>query len=163
MPSKRNLAEFIPQNVKRNKRGCWVWQGKQNGQGYGRIGINYRVYMAHRVVYELYVGPIPKGKELDHLCRNRICVNPSHLEPVTRSVNLLRGVNVGAYHRNKKFCRHGHPFNKKNTYVYPNGWRDCKTCRRDIKKRWVANNLELVRKRAREYQRRKARNALAQL
>lgn len=66
---------------------CWEWMGARNGTGYGNIESRG----AHRVIYEALVGPIPKGLDLDHLCRNPPCVNPDHLEPVTRSTNLLRG------------------------------------------------------------------------
>lgn len=77
--------------------GCWLWSGEINSSGYGRIsqGNNHcgaRVrYLAHRVSYELHKGAIPKGMDLDHLCRVRLCVNPAHLEPVTRSENNRRG------------------------------------------------------------------------
>ena len=67
--------------------GCWIWRGRIAPNGYGRLGSKY----AHRVMYELHVGPIPTGLDVDHLCRVRHCVNPRHLEPVTRSENLRRG------------------------------------------------------------------------
>lgn len=71
--------------------GCWIWVGRLNRNGYGRICLGGREPMAHRVSYELHVGPIPDGLVLDHLCRVRCCVNPFHLEPVTVQVNTLRG------------------------------------------------------------------------
>lgn len=70
--------------------GCWVWTAASNGRGYGRIWVDGRPHPAHRVAYEIHVGPIPAGMEIDHLCRNRGCVNPAHLEPVTRRENLRR-------------------------------------------------------------------------
>lgn len=74
---------------------CWVWTAARHGKGYGMFSVDRkRKVRAHRFAYEMMVGPIPEGLDLDHLCRNRACVNPEHLEPVTRSVNLKRG-NVG--------------------------------------------------------------------
>lgn len=77
--------------------GCWIWQGPDNGQGYGTLrlpGVRKKSY-AHRVSYEMLVGPIPEGLYLDHLCRNPPCVNPDHLEPVTHAENVRRGLAVG--------------------------------------------------------------------
>lgn len=79
------------QNVSKSA-GCWEWQGAVMGGGYGAIKVEGRRVPAHRFAYELLVGPIGEGLEIDHLCRNRSCVNPEHLEPVTRSVNVKRGI-----------------------------------------------------------------------
>lgn len=70
---------------------CWLWAGQQNRNGYGRIKVQGRWLMVHRLVYELHIGPIGEGLVLDHLCRNRLCCNPKHLEPVTSRENTLRG------------------------------------------------------------------------
>lgn len=70
--------------------GCWEWQGELNSNGYGRVWRNNKRIMAHRGFYELHRGPIPEGLELDHLCRNKPCVNPAHLEPVTHAENVRR-------------------------------------------------------------------------
>ena len=70
--------------------GCWEWTGAKDGDGYGHLTIAGRVVGAHRFAYELLVGPIPEGLEIDHLCRNRACVKPADLEPVTRAENLRR-------------------------------------------------------------------------
>lgn len=76
--------------------GCWLWTGARNDSGYGRVGIGgSRTGAVHRVAYELLIGPVPAALDLDHLCRVRHCFNPKHLEPVTRSENLRRGVGVG--------------------------------------------------------------------
>ena len=75
---------------------CWIWQGTSNGSGYGMISVHGRTVCAHRYAYELYVGMIPRGYDLDHLCRRRLCVNPDHLECVTRRENVRRGVRARA-------------------------------------------------------------------
>ena len=98
--------------------GCWLWSGTIGGSGYGYISVGGRAGIrarAHRLAYELFVGPIPKGFDLDHLCRVRLCVNPNHLEPVTRSENLLRGEGVGKYQAQKTHCALGHPYSEENT------------------------------------------------
>ena len=88
--------------------GCWLWNGTTNRAGYGRCGGGF----AHRVAYQFIVGRIPEGMELDHLCRQRNCVNPDHLEPATHHVNMLRGCQAQQTH-----CINGHPFNDENTRI----------------------------------------------
>jgi hypothetical protein len=112
--------------------GCWVWQLSLTTGGYGQIRIPElkRQGPAHRVYYERLVGPIPEGLELDHLCRNRACVNPSHLEPVTHQVNGLRGVGPCAENARKTHCIRGHELAGANLYVRRDtGRRQCKACR----------------------------------
>ena len=108
---------------------CWQWTGSLATGGYGTIVAEApsrgKLLRAHRVAYELMVGPIPEGLDLDHLCRNRGCVRPSHLEPVTRRENLSRGLG-GAL---KTHCAQGHEYTEENTYRRPGGTRDCRTCR----------------------------------
>lgn len=110
---------------------CWQWTGAgvRTKNGYGRIMVNGRLIGAHQYSYELLVGPIPKGLTIDHLCRNRGCVNPEHLEPVTHRINILRGDSISAKHAKKTHCIHGHPFDSVNTYYRLTGGRTCKTCR----------------------------------
>lgn len=111
--------------------GCWPWLGAVR-TGYGRFAVQQkRLVQAHRFAYELLVGPIPDGLELDHLCRNRACVNPDHMEPVTSRVNTLRGTSPAARNAVKTHCDAGHPLSPENTYVW-NGQRACKTCRRSF-------------------------------
>lgn len=112
--------------------GCWLWLAADNGAGYGMFYVRSsgirRGILAHRLAYELLVGPIPDGLQLDHLCRNTICVNPAHLEPVTPRENCRRGVSPTAINGRKTLCVHGHEFTPENTYVYPNGRRRCRAC-----------------------------------
>lgn len=92
---------------------CWVWQGATTN-GYGRIRVAGVLLIVHRLVYELVVGPVPDGLDLDHLCRVRACCNPAHLEPVTRRENLLRGQGATA-RAHADACHRGHPFDEANT------------------------------------------------
>jgi hypothetical protein len=109
--------------------GCWVWLRGTNGVGYGTLRRNGRDHYAHRWFYEKHVGPIPAGLELDHLCRNRLCCNPEHLEAVTRTENLRRGFGPAAINARKTHCVNGHPLSGTNLYVDPKGRRQCRTCR----------------------------------
>jgi hypothetical protein len=118
---------------------CWVWTGKPGRGGYCQIKYNGRMAYIHRVAYELWFGTIPgslpaavrgDGEDVDHLCRNRACANPAHLEAVTHRVNIHRGETVNAINAAKTECHQGHLFDEANTYVSPDGRRDCRACRR---------------------------------
>ncbi len=113
--------------------GCWVWTGTKTSTGYGVIhegGVDGgRRLRAHRVAYELFVGPIPEGLVLDHLCRNPLCVNPEHLEPVTIGENVRRGEPP-----NRTQCPRGHAYDDDNTYRRPSGGRVCRTCARELRR-----------------------------
>lgn len=130
---------------------CWPWTGSTNGFGYGRLSLGGRYVYAHRVAYECEVGEIPEGLVLDHLCRNRLCCNPAHLEAVTHRVNILRGTSPAAARAAADFCHRGHPFDETNTYVRPSGQRTCITCQRMS----VERNRDVInaRKRARRAER----------
>lgn len=108
--------------------GCWLWLKCVSTTGYGFIHYQKRLRLAHRVMYELHRGPIPHGLCVDHLCRVRSCVNPWHMQLVTRGENVLRGVGPAAKNKAKKTCIRGHLFTKQNTYVTKTGKRVCKTC-----------------------------------
>ncbi len=115
--------------------GCWEWTAGKNSTGYGQFYFHLRLERAHRVAYTLLVGPIPEGLAIDHLCRNRGCVNPSHLEPVTNRENLLRGDTLPAANVRKTHCPQGHAYDEANTYITKRGLRMCKACSRERDKR----------------------------
>jgi hypothetical protein len=120
--------------------GCWVWNASTTVTGYG----NYwdrklkKLQLAHRYAYRVLVGTIPEGMTVDHLCKTRRCVNPEHFEIVSRGENTIRG---GGTHKaaklrsQKQRCKHGHPFDEDNTYVNPQGKRECRTCNRHRNKK----------------------------
>ena len=108
---------------------CWEWTAAKNSRGYGTVRNNKKTLGAHRVSYELIVGEIPEGLDLDHLCRNPGCVNPEHLEPVTHRENVRRG-NAGLHLSVRTHCPHGHEYTKENTAIYDDGLRRCRTCMR---------------------------------
>ena len=124
------LMRFMAKVSVDTSTGCWEWTGAAGKNGYGRISIDGRtVRFAHRVSVELFVGPIPTGHEVDHLCRNHKCVNPSHLEPVTRRENLLRGDTFTARHAAKTHCPQGHAYDDTNTMRDRRNRRYCRACR----------------------------------
>lgn len=114
---------------------CWLWHSGTFASGYGRFkvggrkGRNMRV---HRFSYMMITGQIPSGLELDHLCRTILCVNPSHLEPVTHAENMkrARGLTVSSNHpnRRKTHCPKGHAYSPDNCYLSKIGWRTCRQC-----------------------------------
>ena len=110
---------------------CWTWTASKNRDGYGQFHVAGAKFAAHRWLYQLFVGPIPTGLELDHLCRNPACVRPSHLEPVTHRENVLRGASPIAAHAAKTHCSQGHPYDEENTGRRAAGWRQCRMCHRD--------------------------------
>jgi hypothetical protein len=120
------------------ERGCWLWPGRVNENGYGRVSVKIefqdRQVYTHRLMWLVENGPIPEGLELDHLCRVRACCNPDHLEPVTHEENLRRGswwVPGAEAQRAKTACPRGHRYTVENTYVFPrSGGRACRECRR---------------------------------
>lgn len=129
---------------------CWIWKASKNGQGYGQFWYRGRLRQAHAVSYEMYVEPIPEGKEPDHLCRTRDCVNHAHLEPVSHQENnrraealtnqaCLRGQKKAAagilppavaFQREKTHCPKGHAYDEANTR-HKNGKRHCRACARE--------------------------------
>lgn len=131
---------------------CWEWTGAINGSGYGNAWLHGKVRRAHRVVYEVLVGPIPAGLELDHLCRNRKCVRPEHLEPVSHKVNSLRSSSPVAGSGAVTQCPKGHPYDAANTKTTRDGARQCRICANDSSRRRYysdprvpARKMELMR------------------
>lgn len=114
---------------------CWLWQAYVDERGYGTYRLAGRMRKAHRVAYELAVGPIPEGMVIDHLCRVRHCVNPTHLEVVTNDENVRRGLQ-GEWGKSKTHCPHGHAYTPENTYYRPDdGCRGCRECRNEASRR----------------------------
>jgi hypothetical protein len=123
---------------------CWEWTGRRSSRGYGAFDLSARQSApAHRVLYELLVGPIPAGLELDHLCRVRHCVRPDHLEPVTHQENCRRAAQHDAWYRpvTRDRCGKGHALTPDNLWTFPGG-RRCRTCALEVKRRYKARKKE---------------------
>lgn len=124
------IKERILTRIVVDDNGCWVWQGPKNGKGYGHTFIGSRVdgtrrnATIHRLAYEEWIGPIPEGLTIDHLCENTSCCNPAHLDTCTAIENKRRAT------ESKGACRRGHPWSPENTYIRPNGSRGCRVCKR---------------------------------
>ena len=128
------IGAFVPVSDRRStvgfivqENGCWEWVGCTHN-GYGITFHHGKNVRAHRYYYEREHGPIPEGLQLDHLCRNRKCVRPGHLEAVTRKENILRGIGPTAIHARKTHCPQGHPYTAENTYRDGLNRRYCVMC-----------------------------------
>jgi hypothetical protein len=128
-----DIYERLALGAERHDTGCWLWIGALSPKGYGLVQYRGRQRRAHRVSYEVNVGPIPHGLVLDHLCRVRRCINPDHLEAVTIQENLARGLSFSAVNAQKTECVAGHPLSGENLIVASYGRgieRVCRECRR---------------------------------
>jgi hypothetical protein len=148
-PDQSDRDRFMAK-VRVDENGCWRWTAGHNRKGYGCFGMKRQNMGAHRAAYMLFVGPIPEGLTIDHLCRVRDCVNPAHLEAVPHVVNVRRGT-TGMYpHGHRTHCNHGHEFDDENTgWRSDGGGRFCRACRREAMRRYQARNREALRERNR--------------
>jgi hypothetical protein len=136
----RTLEERLLSHIDKTDGGCWLWTASTYFGGYGQINVgNRQIRGVHRVAYELWVGPIPDGLHIDHLCRVRLCVNPDHLEAVTQRENNRRSLSPTALNAAKTHCPQGHPYVDGNLAVDKRGFRHCRTCNRaNCKERYWA-------------------------
>lgn len=111
---------------------CIEFRGAKSTNGYGHIGIEGKIYRAHRISYILFKGPIPSNLCVDHICRNRACINPDHLRLLTLKENVLCGEELTAQYKKRTRCKNGHPLVENNLYKSPSSKnrRDCIKCRR---------------------------------
>lgn len=140
-PTPRSLDRFWSKVDIRGWDECWPWTASTNPDGYGKFSVGRKsdgTTLAHRMAYQLLVGPIPEGLELDHVrdwgCVSTLCCNPLHLEPVTHEENNRRSNSRTAVNARRTHCVNGHEFTPENTYYYERGGRHhrtCRTCRRD--------------------------------
>lgn len=143
MPRKTvSILDRFAAKVALTDSGCVEWIGGETTTGYGQIypgpGARVAKYLAHRWSYEYHTGtPIPAGHEIDHLCGNRSCVNPDHLEPVTHAENLMRGGSPSAINAKRTHCPRGHEFSEDNIRWRNGTTRECRACIRirDLKRR----------------------------
>lgn len=151
MDGKQRIAVFSSVDPSTS---CWLWKHTMCSNGYGILQFRAKRYLAHRLSYESYVGQIPKGLDLDHKCRVRHCVNPEHLEPVTRSVNVLRGLVSTAHNWDsgqsaRTHCPQGHEYTPENTRTYKTS-RKCRECARILAVDYYQRNRETVLQKLRD-------------
>lgn len=164
---KSTLERLLEKVSPEPNTGCWLWTAACAENGYARVATgsvtdrSARFSYAHRVAYQQLVGPIPDHMELDHLCRVRCCVNPAHLEPVTRRENVRRGLcgDPATNPRSQRtHCPKGHPYSGDNVLYRPRGGRTCRACQADASRRWAdANATSAAESKRRWYLRKKAK------
>jgi hypothetical protein len=125
-----DLLRFITKLDTTSPDQCWNWTATTDSHGYGNFRLSRSNVPSHRFAFVAFKGPIAEGLQLDHLCRNRACCNPLHLEPVTHRINTLRGNAPAAINAAKSACKHGHEFTSRNTIRRKGGGRRCRECER---------------------------------
>lgn len=141
---KQTVRERLLSKVRISETGCWEWLGAASPKGYGRINVDGKNRLAHRISYALFVGPLADDLQIDHLCRNRKCCNPEHLEQVTGRENTLRGESFSAQHARKTHCKRGHEFTADNLTPssFRLGRRECLKC---VRLRNAARDRRVIR------------------
>ena len=120
--------------------GCWNWLGPKVGRGYGVITIDSRQRYTHRFAYEVNIGKIPESLTIDHLCKNKLCANPEHMEVVSNRENNMRGNSMSAINARKTHCKNGHPLIGSNLRVRKTGVRNCRICIRKYERDWTKDH-----------------------
>ena len=145
---------------KRIPDGCWEWKGAILKNGYGRFWDGERNVLAHRFVYELCIHRITEKQHLDHICSNRGCVNPSHLQVLSNRENILKGNGPTAKNFRKTLCKRGHILTA-GKFKQNGEWRICLECAKETRRKWLRNNRETAREATRKWRANK-RIALSQ-
>jgi hypothetical protein len=147
MRKTRDMRTRLLSKIKIGPGDCWTWTGyrhkKKYGGDYGIIGIgprhNHCLRRAHVVSYEVFVGQVPSGLELHHVCQNTLCINPEHLVPVSHSENMRHRKDSGL-----PTCRHGHIYTEETTFINSKGRRECRVCRDESHERWYEKYCQSV-------------------
>jgi len=159
MPATRPILDRFIEKTEPLTSGCWQWTASTNAKGYGQLGSKTAdgrptMVLAHRFSYEHFIGPIPDGLTLDHLCRNTRCANPTHLEPVTNRENFMRGNHPKVLIHRAKVCSRGHALTPENTRHRPGkpeGTGACITCKNAASRASEDRRIAAGRKRNRPY------------
>ena len=129
-----SIQKFLSK-IKITSSGCWEWGKPNHNKGYGVLCYKYKRMYIHRFIYDYFYGNLKPNLQIDHLCRNRLCVNPKHLEQVTHKTNTLRGFSFSAINSRKTHCPKGHPYSGDNLCFDYRGTRRCKKCRSENNRR----------------------------
>ena len=139
-------GRFLSLCVPEPMSGCWLWLGAMHANGYGNFKLGNKSRLAHRAGYELFHDAIPAGLDLDHTCRNRSCVNPLHLVPKTRRMNLLAPGSLSVVKRcaEQTACQKGHTYTSETLRILRDGVRQCRVCDRERKRREYKMRQETI-------------------